>query len=97
MRIVFAVADERTVYEVPVDEESTLQGIDCTTRQSPHGVAPWLRTRSLHIAQGNIHTTHIAHTTINDNDLTMVAVVGLRRKRREVNGQERRDLHTRIA
>ena len=77
MRIILTVREQCTVHEIPVLEEGTLQSHHAPTLHAQHRVAPRHRTRSFHIAQGDVHTTDIAHATINDNNLAVIPVVHL--------------------
>ena len=86
--IIALVTQLRAVHEIPVDEEGTLQGVDTTTLDAHHRVAPSSLMTALHIAQGEIHATDIAYPAIDDENLTMVAVVHLTCKRGETYGHE---------
>ena len=92
--VVAAVGDERSVDEVPVDEERALQTVHHAARQPQHGVAPRLSARPLHIAQGDVHATNVAHLSVDDNQFAVVAVVGLAGERGEMHGQVRHHLDT---
>ena len=81
--IVGAVGDKCAVNEVPVDEECPLQGIDDAAFQSQHGVSP----SCIYISQGNIHAPHVAHTSVNDDEFSVVSIVDLTGKCWEVDGQ----------
>ena len=93
--IELAVAEQRAVYEVPVDEEGALQGVYTTTLYAQHRVAPTTQLlnsftsfTSFDIPHGDIHTSDIPHATIDDEHLAVVAVVGPTGKRRETHGHE---------
>ena len=82
-RIIDAVGDERTVDEIPVNEECPLQGIDDGTLQTQHGVAPLVG----HVALGDVHASDISHRSVEDDDFTVVAVVDLTGECGEMYGQ----------
>ena len=71
-----------------------MQGIHRPTPYSQHGIAPRLFARALNIAQGDIHTTDKTHLTIDDNDLAVVTIIHLTRKRREPYGHKRAHFDT---
>ena len=69
-----------------------------TTSANPqHGVAPRHIASTFYVALGNIHTTDIAHQTINHNNLAVVTIVHLTGKRRESHRHKRAHLDTRLA
>ena len=94
-RIVFRVGDECAVDEIPVDEKRTLQGVHRSTTYSDVGVAPRQLSaiQAFHIAQGDVHTTHECLNAVHDAHLSVVAVVHLARKRRELNRHEGVDIN----
>ena len=100
-RIIGTIADKRTVNEIPVDEEGTLQRIDHTALQPQHGIAPrqiliFPIVNSLYIAKGDIHASHIAYTTVYDDELAVVAIVGLAGKGWEMDGKVRMNFRSTI-
>ena len=94
LRIELTVGEQGTVYEIPVNEERPLQGIDGTTRHPEHRVTPRLSLRTFHIAQGKVHTADESNLAVDDDDLTVVTVVHLTRERREVYRHKRHHLDT---
>ena len=88
-RIVFLLAQHGAVHEIPVYQEGTLQGVDATPLDAHHGVAPGLTACALDVAQGDVHAADIAHEAVDDDDLAVVAVVGLAGEAREAYGHER--------
>ena len=93
-RIILTVVNQGTVNEIPVNEESTLQGMNLRARHLNHCVAPGLRLCSLDITQGDIHTTDKAYPAVDDHQLTVVAVVHLTGERGKTHGQKRHHLDT---
>ena len=92
MRVVLPVGKQRTIHEVPIHEERSLQGCHSPTRHLQHRVAPDMSFGSLHITQGDVHAADESYKAVDNDDLSVVAVVHLTRERRETHGHERSHL-----
>ena len=97
LRVVLAAGDERAVHEVPVYEKRPLQAVDSPSGDAHHGVAPRLAACSLGIAQRYVHAAYEPLAPVDDDNLAVVAVVGLAGEGREPHGQERPYVHTALA
>lgn len=95
--IIAAVGDERAVYEIPVDEEGALQAVDSAALHLQHGVAPRLLAGAFDIACGEVHTADEADDAVDDDNLPVVAVVGLRCESRELYRHEGVDIDAIVA
>ena len=75
-----------------------MQRVDGSARNADHRVAPssillplsvfLLPRNTLHVAQGYVYAANVAHKSVDYDELAVVAVVHLRRERREADGQE---------
>ena len=99
--VVASVGDERPVDEVPVDEEGTLQSVDGRPLKAQMGVAPGggclFCGAAFDVASGDVHTSDVASLSVDDVNLTVVAVVHLAGESRKLHGHEGVDVDACLA
>ena len=87
--IILAIGNQRTVYEIPVYQKGSLNGVNSTALNTEMRIAPGLFLITLHIAQSYIHAADKAHFTIYDTEFAVVTIVYLTRKSRKADWHER--------
>ena len=87
-RIILAVGYQCAVYEIPVYQECSLDGVHAASLDTKMGIAPTLSAVALHIAQGDVHAADESHLAIYHAQLTVVAIIHLAREGREAHRHE---------
>ena len=87
--IILAIGNQCTVYEIPVYQKGSLNGVNATALNTEMRIAPSLFLITLHITQSYIHAADKAHLTIYDTEFAVVTIVYLTRKSRKADWHER--------
>ena len=86
--IVYFVVQQILADNIPVDQESGLESVHSFPDYPEMGVAPDAPFRALLIPVGNIHSSHIADLSVDNNDLPVITVIDFAGEDRESYFQE---------
>ena len=85
------------VYEIPVDEKGSLNGVDGSADDAHVGVAPWPFMCAFDVSHGDVHASDEANAAIYDAEFAMVAIVHFAGEGGEAHGHKGVDVYAAVA